>query len=312
MLAGTLPRLASLLAQPTVIAAGVATGVLAGTVAVASGAIPVTDPGPRQVALYECPPSGRVVTSIAPDQKVLVTARSADGAWLQIYVGEAGIDRGWARATALSLRSAPDSLPVADCTPTATAEPSLPPETLGPPSSGPSLSGPTAAPSVAATAAPSSAPVTAAPSATAVATKTPKPTASPTPTPVPLTGPVLSNLKVYNGEDAGGGLWRMHYGCGAGVWNTFGFTIEAADSDGIASVTVHWDPAGAPADSLAMTDEDGYGTLWDGGFDAKSGWSNGPIKVWFQGQDNLGNLGPIFNSTDEGISFELAPCPSPT
>ena len=300
------PRLASLAVQPAVLAAGVATGVAVGAVGVGTGTIPVTDSGPRLVALYECPDSARVVKNLPGNQNVLVVARSADGQWLEIYIGQAGAERGWARATSLQLKAAPDSLPVAECTPTATAQATVE-GTIGPPSTE------SAAPSGEPSTAPTGVPGTTQPSVnpTLAPTRTPAPTKTPKPTPTPLTGPVLSHLQVYNGENAGGGHWIAHYGCGAGVWNTFGFTVDAADADGIASVTVHWDPTGAAADSLAMTDEDGYGTLWDGGFSVGN-WTNGPIHVWFQGVDTLGNPGPIFESASEGITFELAACPAPT
>ena len=117
MFAGALPRLASAVLQPPALAAGLVTGVLGGAVGVGTGAIPVTDAGPRLTAVYECPDSNRIVTRLAPEQQVLVTARTANGAWLQLYLGEPDAERGWATATALRLPSSADSLPIADCTP---------------------------------------------------------------------------------------------------------------------------------------------------------------------------------------------------
>ena len=118
MLAGALPRLASAVLQPPALAAGLATGILGGAVGVGTGVIPVTDAGPRLIAISECPDSNNVVTRLASDQKVLVTARTATGAWLQLYLGEPGAERGWTRATSLELASSADALPVADCVPT--------------------------------------------------------------------------------------------------------------------------------------------------------------------------------------------------
>ena len=117
MLAGALPRLASAVLQPPALAAGLATGILGAAAGVGSGVIPVTDAGPRLTAIYECPDSNRVVTRLAADQKVLVTARTSNGAWLQLYLGEPDAERGWTRATSLQLPSTADALPVADCVP---------------------------------------------------------------------------------------------------------------------------------------------------------------------------------------------------
>ena len=306
MLAGFLPRLASLVSQPAVLAAGVATGVAVGAVGVGTGAIPVTDPGPRLVALFECPDSGRVVKSLPSNQSVLVTARSADGAWLEIYIGEPGAERGWARATSLQLKAAPDSLPVADCTPEAT----LPPPTgLASPVTPTSASLPpsSAVPSAASTVVPFTAPP-ATPSPTPGPTKTPKPTKTPTPTAVPLTGPVISHLSIYDGQHDGDGVWRVYYGC-SDASSYFGWTVDAADSDGPVSVRQYWEYTNAPESlSQSMTMEDSYGELWDGGFTVQSDWPAGPIHVWFQGRDALDNLGPIFDPASEGYTFEVGVC----
>src|SRR6185369_7850624 len=198
MFASALPKLAAALLQPPALAAGLVTGIVSGAVGVGTGAIPVTDPGPRLNTLYECPGSGRVVANLAPDQKVLVTARSADGAWLQIYVGEPGVERGWASAAKLHLAAAPDSLPIADCTPEPTPETSLElPSALPSPEA-----------TVVATVVPTAVPVTlppgATPNPTPKPTATPKPTKTPTPTPTPFVGPTVSHLEINYADPQGG------------------------------------------------------------------------------------------------------------
>ena len=303
MLAATLPRLASALFQPAVLAAGVATGVVAGTIGVGTGVIPVTDPAPHLVALFECPDSGRVVRNLPPNQSVLVTARSADGAWLQIYLGEAGTERGWARAASLQLKSAPDSLPIADCTLTAAPAASLElPSGLSSPI-------PSGAPSLQPTVAPSGVPGTVAPSPSTSPkpTKTPGPTRTPKPTATPLTGPVLSNMSIYGGQQDPDGTWRITYGCSDAV-NYFAFTIDAADPDRPAEVLVYYKPSGGTTYSDPLTDEDGLGGLWDGYVQVQQDWAAGPLDVWLQGQDLEHNLGPIFRPSSEGISFVVGTC----
>jgi len=301
-MSASLPALGTLL-QPQVLVAGLLTGVIGGTVGVATGAIEVADPVPHNQVLYACPDGGRVVTSVQPDAKVLVVARSADGAWLELYVGTPGVEFAWAPVSALQLTSAPDSLPIDACAPEASAGPR--PTGLQPPTEFPSSEQPTAS------AAPSIAPTTS-PTPTSTATPAPSPTSTLAPTPTPLTGPVLSNLNVTYGEDAGGGLWRIYYGCSSGeYYDSFGFTVEAADEDGVASVTVHWDPVGA-AESSSPMEEDFDTLVWVGFISPEPGWSPGPIHVWFTATDTSDNPGPVLESASEGVTFELAPCPPST
>jgi hypothetical protein len=142
MFATALPRVVHALAQPAVLAAGVATGVGVGAVGIGTGAIPVTDGGQRLTAIYECPDSNRIVARVAQDQKALITARSSDGTWLQIYLGQPDADRGWARTGSVTLPSPLDALPVADCLPGGTSAP----ETAAPPTGEPSAAPLTGAP----------------------------------------------------------------------------------------------------------------------------------------------------------------------
>jgi hypothetical protein len=309
MLAGVLPRLATALSQPAVLAAGVATGIGVGAVGVGTGAIPVTDPAPRLVALYECPDSARVVMNLPGNQNVLVTARTADGAWLQIYIGEAAAERGWARAASLQLKAAPDTLPIEDCTPEATSEPTLEPPTVLPSpvaSEAPFSAGPSGVPATELPPAPSPTP-----SRTPSPTKTPGPTKTPTPTPTPLTGPVLFNVDLYAPAQEGDGVYRTYYrdqyACPY-AWNNVALTVESDDAQGTASVTIYFRPTNGTTGSIPMSDENGLGTLWDGGFDAQEAWAVGPLELWLQGTDADGNKGPILDLGDLGYEIEVGSC----
>jgi hypothetical protein len=304
----SLPQLASLVSQPIVLAAGLTAGVAVGAVGVGTGAIPVTDPPPHKTALYECPGSGRIVTSIAPDQNVLVTARSADGQWLQIYVGEAVAERGWAPASSLRLKAAPDSLPVEDCTPDATAEPgptSLQPPSGFPsaaPSTGPSAGGPTAAP------------VTLPPAATATPkpTKTPSPTPTkvPTPPPTPPTGPQLSNLIVVYPEtkDSGTGHYfvtRPSSTCPSIAAATI--HVTATDPDGVSKVTLWYQPQGGAPDSVDMPYHDLDAGIYEQSFYVQNAWADGIIDYWVEAEDTVGDISIIHDNSSNRL--ELAACP---
>jgi hypothetical protein len=309
LLAGLLPKLGAL-AQPTVLAAGVATGVAVGTVGVATGVIPVAEPAPRNVAIYECPGSGRVVTSIKPNQNVLVTARSADSQWLQIYIGEAAADRGWAPASALELKAAPDGLPVEDCTPEATGAPL--PTSLEPPSAVPS---PGATESVAPTSAvvPATPGPGATPSPTPAPTKTPKPTPTPAPTPTAHTGPTLTAFALnpfpgdwYIDEDPpGSGQYPIYQvGCTIGDW-TVGFYIEAQDPDGIASATLYYKPQGVSVPIEETMGEEGPGEYYREVVTDEATWYLGEVDYWITVIDGVGDSTTFTGPSNKRIVYTL-------
>ena len=301
MFAAALPRLATALLQPPVLAAGLVTGIAAGAVGVGTGAIPVTDPGPRLAALFECPESEQVVKNLPPNQNVLVTARSADGSWLQIYVGEPGVERAWARAASLQLKAAPDSLPVADCTPEATPEP-----LTEPPTHAPSVPA-TEAPSIA----PSAPPVT--PSPTPAPSKTPKPTKVPTPPPTPPTGPTVTKPEVaypYTTDPETGHffIWKPSASCSDLYQATIAVNVD--DPDGIETVdhvTMYYVSPGAQVSSLAMYLEDPPTGLWQGDLFAEDNWEFGVIEYWVQATDVNGDKSPLAYPTSS-FTLELSAC----
>jgi hypothetical protein len=133
-------RVSAMLSRPmtTAIGTGLLAGAIAGTAVVATGGL---YPAARRVSLLSCPGRGAVLARVLEGATVLVTARSSDGAWLEVYVGEPGIDGGWVPRSAVRLSEVTDQLPIGDCgaavastlpqTPAPTASPS--PEPTPPP-----------------------------------------------------------------------------------------------------------------------------------------------------------------------------------
>jgi len=117
----------SILGQPATLAIG--TGLLAGAVSagavVGSGAL--SSPARIGYGVLSCPVAGAVVTHALSGTTVLVTARSADGSWLQLYVGQPGAERGWLPAGSVRLLESPAALPVVDCGPSAPGASPAPP-----------------------------------------------------------------------------------------------------------------------------------------------------------------------------------------
>src|SRR5436190_2051947 len=104
--------LSGLLAQPGTLAlgAGLVAGAVTGTAIVASGAL--SSPAPAELALVSCPGSDTVVARVSSGQSILVTAKSGDRAWLELYIGEPAVDTGWAPVNALKFAESVDALPV--------------------------------------------------------------------------------------------------------------------------------------------------------------------------------------------------------
>ena len=322
-----LTNLSSLFAQQSVqaIAAGLIAGVVGGTALVATGIIPVggTQVAASTVALLACPDSGPVLAQIPNGQAMLVTARSADGSWLQVYVGQPGVDRGWAPADSLDLQSPAEDLPVADCagptpaplgTPTATAVVSTPsPGPTPPPTELPSAAptpsaGPTPSPSTRVTPRPTTR-VTPRPTIKVTPKPTVKPTTNPTPTPfVDTTPPSLSNLTADGFFSEG-----AYYIFGPSAVNcpphSSQVSVTAMDPDDpVDSVTLFYWPGNSGVLSKQMM-QVGPST-WRATIDAADGWSdaqfpndpNGLINYWVQATDSNGNVSGVL---DHSNSYRL-------
>lgn len=173
-----------------VLAAGGLSGVVAMGALIAGGIVPVQgaqtygEP-PGALAIVACPGSDSALALADPGQRMLVTGRSADGAWLRVYVpGPAGND-GWVPATSVELLGERPVLPTAECevqstrtaTPVATATQGATPT----PSPTPTPHQTTAPPTPLLT--PTSKPATPPPSPPPTPTASPTPTLSPTPPP---------------------------------------------------------------------------------------------------------------------------------
>jgi len=304
---GLLSSIASLFGQRGVqaIAAGLLSGAVAGSAVVASGLVPL---GGRQVtrptvALMACPGTGPVLAHVPSGQSLLVTGRSADGGWLQVYVGQPGIDRGWAPTTALRLESVADGLPTADC-----AGPRLP-------TSAPTGTAVVATPSPQASLAPTPTPTplptrgaSATPTPTTTPTPTPRPTVkatpkptakpipTPTPTPVPdTTEPALSNL-MTTGFPSGGQYYI--FGPSAPCTpHSATISVTATDAGGIETVTLSFWPGGASVSSTSMTPAGS--NVWQGTITAQDSWqagSNGLINYWVEAVDRSGNVARLDHS----------------
>jgi hypothetical protein len=229
-----------LLAGPSLAAlgAGLLAGVLGGAGLVASGTVDFSGDrggaaGPAVGAGLEvvpCPERGPVIGSIPRDQQVLVTARSADGGWLQLHWPVPGVEYAWTKAGPLRLDGDPATLPVATCeaaptpSPRPTVEPTPTPVAIATATPAPSPS-PSPTPTAVATAAPT-------------ATASARPTATPTarPNAAPVVSAVRASTKTIFSD-------RGSY-C-PDARKTVTITVTASDDDGIAGVTLAWRKPGA-------------------------------------------------------------------
>ena len=209
------------------------TGVVAMGGLIAAGIVqphprsPTPSTDPNLLALVTCPGSGAIVANAAPGDQMLLTGRSADGSWVQVYI-PGPVSHGWAPKGLLTIDGDPSTLPEVDCGQVAVVSPS--PEITATPSVSPSES--------------------ATPSPTPTPTPTPKVTPTPTPTPKPNSAPVLAGLKSSTG--------LIQYpvaatGCNLGP-KSARISVTATDSDGIASVTLFFRKPGASSyQSRSMT-----------------------------------------------------------
>jgi hypothetical protein len=312
-MAFSLSSLTSLFTQPGIqaIGAGLLSGVVGGTALVATGVIPVGGETvvPPAIQLLACPDTGPPLATISDGQRILVTGRNAEGTWLEVYVGQPGIDRAWAPATSLTVESGADTLPVVACLaptprplpspgPTPTPTPDLPTPTPEPT--------PTPATSETAAATPTPQPTpTPTPSPTKKPTPTPPkaPTPTPTATPVPTptqdtTGPTVTNLVIAGGAfDGVGSRWYIYGPASAQFCPYQSASISVNTSDDTVNVILNYQPGGVGnVTSLGMTGN-ASGTVWARGITAQDGWADsvndedetGLINYWVVAIDGLGN-----------------------
>jgi hypothetical protein len=304
----------SVIAQRTVqvVAAGIISGAVVGSGLTAAGLVRLggSQRGAPAVALVACPGSGPVLTRVSAGEALLVTARSGDGQWLEVYIDQPGLDRAWVPATSLRLQSSGDNLPVADCSPeVAVATPTAPITAIASPTSSilatvaptPGAT-PTAVPNAtpARTLAPGVTPPTtqkptssAPPTPKPTAPPTPKPTAPPTPTPKPTptpdtTPPAFSNLKSVDSQG-------FALNC-IGPGGTAYIDVTITDADAIANATLFVSPPGGAAYSDSMYYL-GSG-VWEDNISAQAGWTTGEITYHITAKDSQGVSGTIYGSTN--------------
>jgi hypothetical protein len=220
------------------IAAGLIVGVIGSGTLLATGAVhmgggkaaPASSPVGLQVVA--CPDAGPVIGSIPRGEKVLVTGRSADGAWLQVFYPGPAFDRAWTKAGPLQLEADANTLPVASCeappTPTPRPTPGASTAVVASPEASPSIE---PSPSPAVSQAPSPSPSTG---------PSPSPAVSPSPSPTPNAPPVIAALTASTKT--------LSYDQGAycpTAPKTVTFTMRASDAGGIATATLYWRKPGA-------------------------------------------------------------------
>jgi hypothetical protein len=103
-------------AAGALIISGVVVGGLLG-----AGAGGAFEPEPPVVTdalpIYPCPKTGPALARAPSGQHMLVTGRSADGAWLRIHFAGPSRTEAWVPASAIRLDQPLDDLPIADCQP---------------------------------------------------------------------------------------------------------------------------------------------------------------------------------------------------
>jgi hypothetical protein len=176
-----------------------------------------------------------------PGDQMLVTGRSADGAWFRVYVPGPAEHDGWVPASTINLLADGSAVPIAGCAEVAAA--------TGTP-------GPTAVP---ATATPTAGP-TATATATATAMPTAEPTASPTPTPTPNLGPRFttqpySDVAIVNTNPLGTG--SCAYALGTGL------TTKVSDTDGVSAIQLWVRKPGAASYKRFSHDFTNNGATWN-------------------------------------------------
>lgn len=283
--------LTSMFAQPAfqAVAAGLLTGAVIGSTMVASGILPLEPQreDPKFVALLACPGGGPELARVPAGQQLLITARSEDGAWLEVYIGEPGVEFAWAPAPAFRAASALDALPVSACDTSQTFLPTLgPPEPTVTPTGVPATVLPTLAPTLGpgATASPTPRP-TPTPKVTQTPNPTPTkkpPTAPPTlpPTAPPITAPPDTTDPVLSGLTA-------NPTCVGPDIAASRISVQATDNVAVLSVSLGISPPGASAFVVSMTH--GSGNTWFYDVFNNGAWGEGHINYTVTAQDFGGN-----------------------
>jgi hypothetical protein len=228
-----------------ILVGGLIVGIVGGGL-LGSGFFGSAEPAPvGELAIYPCPNSGPVIAQAPSGQRMLVTGRSADGAWLRIQYPAPGRSSAWVRTSQIALGGSMLDLPVVECDAETAVSPgpsvlasltaigSFVPTPAPTPTPEPTLE-PTPAPTPAPT------PIPATPKPPTAPPPTVPPTAPPTPVPTPTdsTPPSIANLTAQPPI-----FWSLP-DCGTASTT---ITVAASDPDsGIASVVLYYRPLQSP------------------------------------------------------------------
>ena len=253
-------------------------------------------PAEGELAIYPCPDAGPIIAKAGSGQHVLVTGRSADGAWLRIHFPAPGKDSAWVRADKLHLlQGAIDSVEVAECdpevdvseAPSAGATLTVVGSFVPTPSPTPEPT-PTPTPSPTPTPTPTPTPKPATPKPPTAPPTAPPPTVAPTPTLVPTPTPTLG--PTYALSQSSDVIMRpaaVTVPCGP---SSSLITAIVTDSDTVdpSTVLLHYTPPGLPTEVAQMTTRDG--TTFIRSISSTPNWSQGGTLTYYvTASDKLGN-----------------------
>ena len=250
---------------------------------VSAAALPST-----AAALYGCPDAGAPVIEITDGERVLVTGRTDDGQWYEVYYGAPAQERLWAPADAFELDGTAEELPLAECAGGASHE-EAPRQTLTAIASLDPTASPTSA-EPSATASPTPPGPTPTPTGTippATATPTPAPTPSPTPVPdtsPPAIGQLATDSDVFFHPDPSG--------CDTDVR----ITVQVSDPSGVQSVLLwYFPPGGNEYLAQAMAKVGGTSSTYATTLVAQSSWEQPvaflDVPYYVAASDSVGNAG---------------------
>ena len=229
--------------------AGALTGVMTMSALIAGGVVSAASgppPVPANLVVSGCMGSG-ILTIAKPGEQMLVTGRSADGSWLEVYVPGPAAHSGWVPAGSVNLLADGSGLPVVGCSEVAAATGTPAPkatavatETPTPTTAATAAATPTPTPTAKPTPKPTTAVVA---TAKPTAAPTSPPTPTPTPTATPNVGPVFTTLPTASPTTVG--VNPLGTGnCGKLVQGTT-ITTAATDPDGVASIELWIEPSGS-------------------------------------------------------------------
>jgi hypothetical protein len=252
------------------VTAGGLSGLVAMTAAIATGVVPVGagTSGPSTLAVVTCPGSASVVAVANAGERMLVTAKSADGGWLRVYIPGPVAHDGWVRTGLVDLLADGSKLPVAACsgvggttgTPgaSATAGVAVVNPTLAPTATASPTAKPTTKPTTPPTATPKP------PPPTFGSTPPPPPTLAPTPTPnvgpVFASGPTSSVPTMFADPSGEGDCW--------GLPRRTTIKVVVADPDGVAGVELWVKKPGATAFAQLTHNFSNHTSYWSTFIDA--------------------------------------------